>query len=140
MFAFSKSLIFAVTLSAVYLSAARAADDDDMDYGNYRPSPKLSGPVNLSHSPDDVTLNKLDECLAKISNIYMQALFSGTHSPQLDVNMRKLEIELFDLLDLLYKEQRIKDYMKYEAEVTRQMIIYNMLKKLFGYAEDEKTT
>ncbi|XP_061401464.1 uncharacterized protein LOC133337229 [Musca vetustissima] len=134
-----KSLIFVVCSMTICCQSISAANDDDTnDYGNYRPSPKLSGPVNLAHSPDDITLNQLDECLAKISSIYMQALFSGTHSPELDVNMRKLEIELFDLLDLLYKEQRIKEYMKYESEVTRQMIIYNMLKRLFGYAEDEE--
>ncbi|XP_073847806.1 uncharacterized protein [Musca autumnalis] len=132
-----KSIIFIVGFSTC-LQVILAATDDN-EYGNYRPSPKLSGPVDLTHSPDDATLNMLDECLSKISSIYMQALFSGTHTPKLDENMRSLEIELFDLLDLLYKEQRIKDYMKYEAEVTRQMIIYNMLKKLFGYAEEEKS-
>lgn len=72
----------------------------------------------------------------------MQALFSGTHSAKLDMDMRKLEIELFDLLDKLYQEKRLKEYMKYESEVTRQMIIYNMLKKLFGYddSDNEKVT
>ncbi|KAH8245833.1 hypothetical protein KR038_004586 [Drosophila bunnanda] len=103
----------------------------------YRASPKLSGPVKLLHDPEDVILNTLDAALEKISTIYMQALFAGTHSPELEAPLRNLEVELFDLLDQLYKQNRLKDYMKYEAEVTRQMIIYNMLKRLFGYTQDD---
>ncbi|KAH8253105.1 hypothetical protein KR032_003605 [Drosophila birchii] len=103
----------------------------------YRASPKLTGPVKLLHDPEDVILNTLDAALEKISTIYMQALFAGTHSPEMEAPLRTLEMELFDLLDQLYKQNRLKDYMKYEAEVTRQMIIYNMLKRLFGYTQDE---
>ncbi|XP_017022241.1 uncharacterized protein [Drosophila kikkawai] len=103
----------------------------------YRASPKLTGPVKLLHDPQDVILNTLDAALEKISTIYMQALFAGTHSPELEAPLRALEVELFDLLDQLYKQNRLKDYMKYEAEVTRQMIIYNMLKRLFGYTQDD---
>ncbi|KAH8389695.1 hypothetical protein KR200_000164 [Drosophila serrata] len=103
----------------------------------YRASPKLTGPVKLLHDPEDVILNTLDTALEKISTIYMQALFAGTHSPELEAPLRALEMELFDLLDQLYKQNRLKDYMQYEAEVTRQMIIYNMLKRLFGYTQDE---
>ncbi|KAH8401222.1 hypothetical protein KR009_003772 [Drosophila setifemur] len=103
---------------------------------NYRVSPKLSGPVKLLHDPEDSILNTLDGALEKVSTIYMQALFAGTHTPELEVPLRALEMELFDLLDQLYKQNRLKDYMKYEAEVTRQMIIYNMLKRLFGYTQD----
>ncbi|KAH8284761.1 hypothetical protein KR054_000699 [Drosophila jambulina] len=103
----------------------------------YRASPKLTGPVKLLHDPEDAILNTLDAALEKISTIYMQALFAGTHTPELEAPLRTLEMELFDLLDQLYKQNRLKDYMKYEAEVTRQMIIYNMLKRLFGYTQDE---
>ncbi|XP_037940943.1 uncharacterized protein LOC119673908 [Teleopsis dalmanni] len=101
-----------------------------------RVSPKLAGPAKYTH-PDDDILKELEESLNKISTVYMQALFSGTHTPELDMHMRSLEIKLFDLLDGLYKKNRLNDYMKYEAEVTRQMILYNMLKKLFGYATED---
>ncbi|KAM8713369.1 hypothetical protein ACLKA7_013649 [Drosophila subpalustris] len=115
--------------------------DADDRMSNYRASPKLTGPAKLLHDPQDTMLNSLDEAMQKISNIYMQALISGTHTPELEISLRGLEMELFELLDQLYKQHRLKDYMKYEAEVTRQMIIYNMLKRLFGYAPDyeEKT-
>ncbi|XP_065367018.1 uncharacterized protein LOC135959851 [Calliphora vicina] len=103
------------------------------DLLNYRASPKLMLPLKSSHANNDVTLNQLDDSLAQISTVYMQALFSGTHTPELDMRMRKLEMELFDQLDSLFKQERLQDYMKYEAEVTRQLILYNMLKKLFGY-------
>ncbi|KAM7342342.1 uncharacterized protein ACRADG_009804 [Cochliomyia hominivorax] len=110
------------------------------DLLNYRASPKLMAPLKMQHANDEI-LKKLDESLNQISTIYMQALFSGTHTPALDIRMRQLEMDLFDQLDTLYKQQRLKEYMKYEAEVTRQMILYNMLKKLFGYSaegENEK--
>ncbi|KAH8316461.1 hypothetical protein KR067_008419 [Drosophila pandora] len=102
----------------------------------YRASPKLTGPVKLLHDPDDTILNKLDTAMEKISAIYMQAVFAGTHTPEMEAPLRVLEMELFELLDQLYQQNRLKDYMKYEAEVTRQMIIYNMLKRLFGYTQD----
>lgn len=107
------------------------------DLVNYRASPKLIAPLKISHGETDIVLNKLDESLAQISTVYMQALFSGTHTPALDIRMRKLEMDLFDQLDALYKQQRLKEYMKYEAEVTRQMILYNILKKLFGYSVED---
>ncbi|XP_034478082.1 uncharacterized protein LOC117784450 [Drosophila innubila] len=100
-------------------------------------SPKLTGPAKLVHDPKDTMLNSLDEAMQKISNIYMQALISGTHTPELEISLRGLEMELFELLDQLYKQHRLKDYMNYESEVTRQMIIYNMLKRLFGYEKTE---
>ncbi|KAH8277827.1 hypothetical protein KR018_008097 [Drosophila ironensis] len=103
---------------------------------SYRASPKLAGPIKLLHEDEDAILNSLDGALEKISTIYMQALFAGTHTPELEAPLRALEMELFDLLDQLYKQNRLKDYMKFEAEVTRQMIIYNMLKRLFGYTQD----
>uniref|UniRef100_A0A1I8P179 Uncharacterized protein n=1 Tax=Stomoxys calcitrans TaxID=35570 RepID=A0A1I8P179_STOCA len=130
----SKYLTFVCSLGLCLTLISCSEEDQD----NYRPSPKFMAPKKFKHLDDDATLNKLDDSLAKISTIYMQALFSGTHTPNLEMNMRKLEIELFDLLDVLYKEERIKEYMKYESEVTRQMILYNMLKKLFGYAENEE--
>lgn len=103
----------------------------------YKASPKLTGPAKLVHDPQDTMLNSLDEAMQKISNVYMQALISGTHTPELEISLRGLEMELFELLDQLYKQHRLKDYMNYETEVTRQMIIYNMLKKLFGYEKAE---
>ncbi|XP_017067441.1 uncharacterized protein LOC108105406 [Drosophila eugracilis] len=112
------------------------AVNPEEDLLTYRASPKLTGPVKLLHDPEDVLLNTLDADLEKISTIYMQALFAGTHTPELEAPLRALEMELFDLLDQLYQQNRLKDYMKYEAEVTRQMIIYNMLKRLFGYTQD----
>ncbi|XP_030388187.1 uncharacterized protein LOC115634521 [Scaptodrosophila lebanonensis] len=111
--------------------------EQQLELHKYRVSPKLTGPVKFVHDPKDVMLNELDSALQKISTVYIQALFSGTHTPEVEGRMRSLEIELFDLLDQLYKQNRLADYMKYEAEVTRQMIIYNMLKKLFGYAPEE---
>lgn len=128
-----KSLLIVISLSICF-SLICCSDNDNSD--TYRVSPKLMARFRISHT-DDPTLNKLDESLAKVSTIYMQALFSGTHSPELEKNMRKLEIDLFDQLDSLFEQQRLQDYMKYEAEVTRQMIIYNMLKKLFGYDVEE---
>ncbi|XP_037811511.1 uncharacterized protein LOC119603541 [Lucilia sericata] len=107
------------------------------DLLNYRVSPKFLKP--LKNAPkDDITLSKLDESIAQISNVYTQALFSGTHTPELEERMHKFEIELFDQLDELYKQERLKDYMKYEAEVTNRLILYNMLKKLFGTLEVDK--
>ncbi|XP_064552020.1 uncharacterized protein LOC135437871 [Drosophila montana] len=102
----------------------------------YRASPKLAGPAaHLAHNPEDKMLNSLDAALEKISHVYMQALLSGTHTPELEISLRALEMELYELLDQLFKEHRLKEYMKYEAEVTRQMIIYNLLKELFGYTQ-----
>ena len=111
-------------------------------YGNealraYRASPKLTGPAKFQHDPNDAILNELDKSLEKISTVYIQALFTGTHNPALESRMRRMEIELFDLLDSLYKQDRMSDYMKYEGEVTRQMILYNMLKKLVGYSVED---
>lgn len=105
---------------------------------NYKASPKLTGPAKMVHDPEDTMLNSLDKALQKISNIYMQAIISGTHTPELEISLQGLEMELFDLLDQLYKQHRLKDYMNYEAEVTRQMIIYNMLKRLFGYTQENE--
>ncbi|EDW31593.1 GL10879 [Drosophila persimilis] len=116
------------------------ASDSDDRWHTYRASPRLTGPVKLLHDPQDATLNSLDEALQKISTIYMHALVAGTHTPELEAPLRALEMELFDLLDQLYKQHRLKDYMQYEAEVTRQMIIYNMLKRLFGYTQDNRGT
>lgn len=113
-----------------------AFSESHNDLLNYRASPKLKAAHKMQHK-NDAIVKKLDESLEQISAVYMQALFSGTHTAALDVRMRKLEIELFDLLDMLYKQERLADYMKYEAEVTRQMILYNMLKKLFGYTADD---
>lgn len=104
----------------------------------YHASPRLLGPSKLVHDPEDLMLNALDEALQKISTIYVQALLAGTHTPELDISLRGLELDLFELLDQLYKQHRLKDYMKYEAEVTRQMIIYNMLKRMFGYTQDKQ--
>lgn len=104
----------------------------------YHASPRLLGPSKLMHDPEDLMLNALDEALQKISTIYVQALLAGTHTPELDISLRGLELDLFELLDQLYKQHRLKDYMKYEAEVTRQMIIYNMLKRMFGYTQDKQ--
>lgn len=104
----------------------------------YHASPRLLGPSKLVHDPEDLMLNALDEALQKISTIYVQALIAGTHTPELDISLRGLELDLFELLDQLYKQHRLKDYMKYEAEVTRQMIIYNMLKRMFGYTQDKQ--
>ncbi|EDW00790.1 uncharacterized protein LOC6559041 [Drosophila grimshawi] len=101
----------------------------------YRESPKLTGSAQLLQNPEDNILNSLDVALDTISNIYMQALLSGTHTPEMEISFRALEIELYELLDRLYKQHRLKDYMKYEPEVTRQMIIYGMLKELFGYTQ-----
>ncbi|KAH8418305.1 hypothetical protein KR222_009193 [Zaprionus bogoriensis] len=106
----------------------------------YHASPKLTGPAKLAHDRDDAMLNALDEALQKISTIYVQALLTGTHTPELEISLRSLELNLFDLLDQLYKQHRLQDYMRYEAEVTRQMIIYNMLKRLFGYAQDTQAS
>ncbi|KAH8403763.1 hypothetical protein KR215_002390 [Drosophila sulfurigaster] len=121
-------------ISLVLLPPIDAADQ----LVEYQGSPKLSGPAKMIHDPQDTMLNALDAAMEKISTIYMQAVISGTHSPELEISLRGLEMELFDLLDELYKQHRLKDYMNYEAEVTRQMIIYNMLKRLFGYAQDNE--
>ncbi|KAH8300240.1 hypothetical protein KR044_012024 [Drosophila immigrans] len=121
-------------VSLVCLPLINAADQ----LVEYQGSPKLSGPAKMIHDPQDKMLNALDAAMQKISTIYMQAVISGTHSPELEISLRGLEMELFDLLDELYKQHRLKDYMNYEAEVTRQMIIYNMLKRLFGYAQDNE--
>ncbi|XP_068147317.1 uncharacterized protein [Drosophila tropicalis] len=130
-------IILCLLLPLLSLVASESEKEDHHLY-TYRASPKLSGPVKLLHDRQDVILNALDDDLQKISHIYMQALLSGTHTPELEGHMRGLEMELFDLLDQLYKEKRLEDYMKYEAEVTRQMIIYNMLKRLFGYEQDKE--
>ncbi|EDW89312.2 uncharacterized protein LOC6528556 [Drosophila yakuba] len=125
-------LLITVAILPVISLAASPADG----MHKYRASPKLTGPVKLLHDPEDTILNTLDGALEKISTIYMQALFAGTHTPELEAPLRALEMELFDLLDELYNQNRLKDYIKYEAEVTRQMIIYNMLKRLFGYTQE----
>lgn len=101
----------------------------------YRASPKLAGPAALADNSADGILNSLDVAMDKISNIYIQALLSGTHTPELEISLRTLELELYELLDQLYKQHRLKDYMKYESEVSKQMIIYNLLKELFGYTQ-----
>lgn len=101
----------------------------------YRASPKLAGPAALADNSADGILNSLDVAMDKISNIYIQALLSGTHTPELEISLRTLELELYELLDQLYKQHRLKDYMKYESEVSNQMIIYNLLKELFGYTQ-----
>ncbi|XP_016970147.1 uncharacterized protein LOC108037977 [Drosophila rhopaloa] len=128
---FKMLLILMMMLPLISLAA-----DPEGALHKYRASPKLTGPVKLLHDSEDDILNTLDVALEKISTIYMQALFAGTHTPELEAPLRALEMELFDLLDKLYNQNRLKDYMKYEAEVTRQMIIYNMLKRLFGYTQD----
>ncbi|XP_017126226.2 uncharacterized protein LOC108145347 [Drosophila elegans] len=125
-----------ILLVVMILPLISLAADPEAGLHKYRASPKLTGPVKLLHDPEDAILNTLDGALEKISTIYMQALFAGTHTPELEAPLRALEMELFDLLDQLYNQNRLKDYMKYEAEVTRQMIIYNMLKRLFGYTQD----
>ncbi|TDG43424.1 hypothetical protein AWZ03_010148 [Drosophila navojoa] len=101
----------------------------------YRASPKLAGPAALAENSADPILNSLDVAMDKISNIYIQALLSGTHTPELEISLRALELELYELLDQLYKQHRLKDYMKYESAVSKQMIIYNLLKELFGYTQ-----
>lgn len=121
-------------LLLIYLSSIVAEDR----LTAYHASPRLLGPSKLLHDPEDLMLNALDEALQKISTIYVQALLAGTHTPELDISLRGLELDLFELLDQLYKQHRLKDYMKYEAEVTRQMIIYNMLKRMFGYTQDKQ--
>ncbi|ALC40901.1 CG34217 [Drosophila busckii] len=74
----------------------------------------------------------LDAAIAKISSIYIKVLLAGNHTPELELSLRGLELELYELLDQLYKQQHLKDYMKYEAEVTRQLLIYSMLKRLLN--------
>lgn len=101
----------------------------------YHASPKLAGPAALAHESADSILNSLDVAIDKLTNIYTQALLSGTHTPELEISLRALELELYELLDRLYKQHRLKDYMKYESEVSKQMIIYNLLKELFGYTQ-----
>jgi len=135
MFTMLRNKLLVVLIWAILPLITLAGDPED-GLHKYRASPKLTGPVKLTHDPEDSILNTLDAALEKISAIYMQALFAGTHTPELEAPLRALEMELFDLLDQLYKQNRLKDYMKYEAEVTRQMIIYNMLKRLFGYTQD----
>jgi len=130
--------LFQVLLTVAILPAISLASSHEDGLHHYRASPKLTGPVKLLHDPEDTILNTLDGALEKISTIYMQALFAGTHTPELEAPLRALEIELFDLLDELYNQNRLKDYIKYEAEVTRQMIIYNMLKRLFGYTQENE--
>lgn len=130
--------LFQVLLTVAILPAISLASSPEDGLHHYRASPKLTGPVKLLHDPEDTILNTLDGALEKISTIYMQALFAGTHTPELEAPLRALEIELFDLLDELYNQNRLKDYIKYEAEVTRQMIIYNMLKRLFGYTQENE--
>ncbi|XP_020803950.1 uncharacterized protein LOC110180602 [Drosophila serrata] len=134
-----KAFYFLLIMAIMPLISLATDPDSEVEESlhQYRASPKLTGPVKLLHDSEDVILNTLDTALEKISTIYMQALFAGTHSPELEAPLRALEMELFDLLDQLYKQNRLKDYMQYEAEVTRQMIIYNMLKRLFGYTQDE---
>ncbi|XP_043641067.1 uncharacterized protein LOC122611780 [Drosophila teissieri] len=128
--------VFQLLLTVAILQVVSLAASPADGLHKYRASPKLTGPVKLLHDPQDTILNTLDGALEKISTIYMQALFAGTHTPELEAPLRALEMELFDLLDELYNQNRLKDYIKYEAEVTRQMIIYNMLKRLFGYTQE----
>lgn len=129
-------LILGQLLLLCLLWASSIAAEDRLT--SYHASPRLLGPSKLVHDSDDAMLNALDEALQKISTIYVQALLSGTHTPELDISLRSLELQLFELLDQLYRQHRLKDYMKYEAEVTRQMIIYNMLKRMFGYTQDKQ--
>ncbi|XP_018791822.1 PREDICTED: uncharacterized protein LOC108970739 isoform X2 [Bactrocera latifrons] len=93
--------------------------------------------TEFPHTIDEPILHELDAALMKLANVYMQALFSGTHTAELEVELDALELRFYDLLDSLYREDRMSEYMKYEAEVTHQMIIYNLLKRLFGYAKDD---
>ncbi|KAH8355172.1 hypothetical protein KR093_007567 [Drosophila rubida] len=125
-------LLSQLLLAALLLGPLSTAGEQLVEYQG---APQLTGPAKMVHDPQDTLLNALDAALQKLSAIYMQAVVSGTHSPELEISLRGLEVELYDLLDELYKQRRLKDYMGYEAEVTRQMIIYNMLKRLFGYAQ-----
>ncbi|XP_039956324.1 uncharacterized protein LOC120772023 [Bactrocera tryoni] len=93
--------------------------------------------TEFPHAVDEPILHELDADLMKLANVYMQALFSGTHTAELEAELDALELRLYDLLDSLYREDRMPEYMKYEAEVTHQMIVYNLLKRLFGYARDD---
>ncbi|XP_049317433.1 uncharacterized protein LOC125780020 [Bactrocera dorsalis] len=93
--------------------------------------------TEFPHTVDEPILHELDAALMKLANVYMQALFSGTHTAELEAELDALELRFYDLLDSLYREDRMSEYMKYEAEVTHQMIIYNLLKRLFGYAKDD---
>lgn len=131
-----KQILAQLLLLCLLLASSMAAEDR---LRSYHASPRLLGPSKLMvHDSEDAMLNALDEALQKISTIYVQALLSGTHTPELDISLRSLELQLFELLDQLYRQHRLKDYMKYEAEVTRQMIIYNMLKRMFGYTQDKQ--
>lgn len=130
------SALSQILLLCLLLASSTVAEDR---LRSYHASPRLLGPSKLMiHDSEDAMLNALDEALQKISTIYVQALLSGTHTPELDISLRSLELQLFELLDQLYRQHRLKDYMKYEAEVTRQMIIYNMLKRMFGYTQDKQ--
>ncbi|XP_036333148.1 uncharacterized protein LOC118744336 [Rhagoletis pomonella] len=132
-------LISLRAVCALPLSDHELAADHAPTLHTYHVSSQRKDPVtDFPHSTDEPILHELDEALTKLANVYMQALFSGTHTPELETELNALELRLFDLLDSLYKENRMSEYMKYEAEVTHKMIIYNLLKKLFGYAKEEK--
>nr|XP_014091907.2 uncharacterized protein LOC106618629 [Bactrocera oleae] len=94
--------------------------------------------TEFPHAVDEPILHELDAALMKLANVYMQALFSGTHTAELEAELAALELRFYDLLDMLYREDRMPEYMKYEAEVTHQMIVYNLLKRLFGYAKNDE--
>lgn len=94
--------------------------------------------TEFPRSVDEPILHELDEALMKLANVYMQALFSGTHTTDLEAELDALELRFYDLLDSLYRQDRMSEYVKYEAEVTHQMAVYNLLKKLFGYTDDDE--
>ncbi|XP_053963714.1 uncharacterized protein LOC129245308 [Anastrepha obliqua] len=131
-------LISLQTVCAIPLRDYNHDNDQTPTMHTYQVSSESVDPVtDFPHSADEPILHELDEALTKLPNVYMQALFSGTHTSELEVELDALEMRLFDLLDSLYKENRMAEYMKYEAEVTHKMIVYNLLKKLFGYAKEE---
>ncbi|CAD7012909.1 uncharacterized protein LOC101461766 [Ceratitis capitata] len=131
------SIQFLLLLNSLPASSAQPLRDSVTTQATlyaYEALPQIQDPPNA----DEPILQELDASLTKLANVYMQALFSGTHNSQLEAELDVLELRLFDLLDALYKEQRMAEYMKYEAEVTHQMIIYNLLKKLFGYVKEDQ--
>ncbi|XP_067627231.1 uncharacterized protein [Eurosta solidaginis] len=128
------SLALLITLQTV---CTMPIDDYESTSTNSLTTELAASTTDTPFTTDKPTLQELDEALTKIANVYMQALFSGTHTTELETELNALEMRLYDLLDSLYKQDRLADYMKYEADVTHQLIIYSLLKKLFGYAKDE---
>lgn len=96
--------------------------------------------TEFPHAVNELILHELDEALSKLSNVYMQALFSGTHTAELAAQLDAMELRFYDLLDTLYREHRMSEYINYKDEVKRQMIVYTLLKKLFGYANVDEST